>query len=196
VNRRGLALPIATVAVALPAYADSGVPMIFVTLPLMIAALIPIVAIETIVLARAMRVRFWPTAGWAALSNVVSTLLGIPLTWGVLVGIQLITGGGYAYDRMNTFRGRVLAVTWQAPWLIPYESELHWMLPAATLVLLVPFFFASYGSEYLVNRRFLATNTEVTVNRATFLANLASYVALVIFVVGWWVFSAHGRPPN
>ncbi len=173
--------------------ADTGVPMIFVTLPLMIVALLPIVGLEAAILAKKLKLRFWPTAGWTGLSNILSTIIGIPLTWGALAAIQMITGGGRAYDRLDTFRGRFLAVTWQAPWLIPYESELHWMVPAASLVLLVPFFFVSYGSEFLFNRKFLVSNTSVTVRRGTLLANLASYLALALFVIGWWVFEAFGR---
>jgi hypothetical protein len=187
-KRRIVATAAALVAGGGIAHADTGVPMIFVTLPLMIVALIPIVGLEALVIAKKLKLRYWPTVGWACLSNTLSTVVGIPLTWGVLVAMQLVTGGDMAYDRLNTFSGRLLAVTWQAPWLVPYESALHWMVPAATLVLLVPFFFASYWFEYAVHRKVLSTNTAVTVRRGTFLANLASYSGLAIFVIGWWLF--------
>ena len=35
-------------------------------------------------------------------------------------------------------------------WIGPPEGNQAWMIPAAILALLVPFFFASYGTEYLV----------------------------------------------
>ena len=37
-------------------------------------------------------------------------------------------------------------------WIGPAEGKYAWLIPAAILVLLVPFFFASYGTEYLVMR--------------------------------------------
>ena len=49
------------------------------------------------------------------------------------------TGGGRAFGIDSSWQ-RVFAVTVQAAWLIPYESELNWMVPLAAIVLLVPFF--------------------------------------------------------
>lgn len=177
---------------ALHAHADTGVPMLFVTLPMMLLALIPIVAIEALVLSRTLAVRYWFTAGWTTVSNLLSTLLGVPLTWTVLVGVQIVTGGGVAHDALNTFRGRLLAVTWQAPWLIPYESELHWMIPAATLTLFVPFFFVSYAAEYAVHKHTIRSHSRVSVARATLLANVASYILLAAYVCALWVAGVGG----
>ncbi|HXG58787.1 MAG TPA: hypothetical protein VNL91_07170 [Thermoanaerobaculia bacterium] len=161
--------------------------MIFVTMPMMVSALVPVIAIEALILTRRLRSPFWATTACASLSNLLSTLIGIPLTWSLLAGIQLLTGGGRAYDALNTLRGRLLAVTWQAPWLIPYESELHWMIPFAILVLLVPFFFASYAIESAVHTRFLVSQTSATVGQATFLANLVSYLGLGAYTGIVWV---------
>jgi hypothetical protein len=47
---------------------------------------------------------------------------------------------------------RLAAVTLQAPWLIPYRDQAEWMVPAASLVLVVPFYAASVLAEYLVLR--------------------------------------------
>jgi hypothetical protein len=81
--------------------------------------------------------------------------------------------------------GKILAVTWQAPWLVPYESDLDWMVPAASVVLLVPFFAASWLIELRVNRRMLPEVDEQTLREATRDANLLSYLLLAGVALGW-----------
>jgi hypothetical protein len=72
----------------------------------------------------------------------------------------MATGGGSAHG-LRTLSAKLLAVTWQSPWLIPYEDDLVWMVPAAALCLLVPFFFASVYIEYQVARRVLPTHARL-----------------------------------
>jgi hypothetical protein len=127
------------------ANADAGIPMLFLTLPAMIIALAPIIAVESIVVGRLLGTSAISKAKSVAIANVASTVIGLPLTWVALVAVQLISGGGSAYGLVTPTQ-KLLAVTWQAPWLIPYEGDLYWMVPAASLFLLAPFFF---GSMYL-----------------------------------------------
>ncbi len=65
---------------------------------------------------------------------------------------------------MNGYK--VIAVTWQAPWLIPYESDFHWMMPVAGLVLLIPFFFVSWWSEYFVARKMIRDIEPVLIKKS------------------------------
>jgi len=175
------------------ASADAGVPMLFVTFPAMVVALIPVVLLETVVLARTLKTRAAPLAKSAAIANVVSTIVGIPLTWVALVILELVTDGGSAYG-LTTPLQKFLAVTWQAPWLIPYERELYWMVPAASLVLLVPFFFASYFIEVPIVARFEKRFPAPQVRAAVFRANIASYMGLAIFNVVWLMWSIEHAP--
>lgn len=170
---------------ASPAYADAGVPMIFVTFPGMLIALIPVVGIESYVLKHALGLTISRPIKTSAITNSVSTIIGIPLTWLLLVVAQMVTGGGRAYGIDTVFQ-KFLSVTWQAPWLIPYESQLYWMIPAATLVLLIPFFFVSWFIEHQVAKRILMEISSVRVNRSIFRANLISYTLLALFVLGIW----------
>ncbi len=59
----------------------------------------------------------------SALNHGEPTLVGIPAVWVHLVVPELV-GGGWALG-IDSFWRRVWAVTVQAAWLIPYESELH-----------------------------------------------------------------------
>lgn len=164
------------------ASANAGVPMLGIALPGFGLMLLPIIALETGVIARSLRMApravVWPVA----LSNLASTLLGIPLTWALLVLLQMVTGGGGAIG-MGTIAGRIIAVTWQAPWMMPYESDLYWMIPTALLVLLVPFFFASWFMEYGVSRLMLRASAGKPLFRAVRTANIASYAMLVVVVL-------------
>jgi len=108
---------------------------------------IPIVVIEAWVARRIVELDWQTSLKKAGIANAVSTLVGIPLTWGVLGVIEIILSqGGRAYG-INTLSGKLIAVTLQAPWLIPYESDLNWMIPSASIFLLIPFFFASVFIE-------------------------------------------------
>jgi hypothetical protein len=83
--------------VANEANADIGVPMIFITLPGMLIALIPAILIETYVLSKQLTLTLKSSAKATIWGNVVSTIIGIPVAWFVLVVIQVVTGGGRAY---------------------------------------------------------------------------------------------------
>jgi hypothetical protein len=136
---------------------------------------IPIVAIEAWIAWRLVGLTVRRSVLASAAANAVSTLVGIPLVWGLLVLIELfaVPKGGQALG-IDSFWHRVYAVTVQAAWLIPYESELHWMVPLAAIVLLVPFFFASVFLERMVFRRFCRSSPELA-RRWSWVANGVSY---------------------
>ncbi len=166
------------------AHADIGVPMIFITAPGMLAALIPIILIEGVVMSKQLAITLTQSLKAAFYGNIVSTIVGIPVTWVALVAIQLCTGGGGAYGLDSPLK-QFLAVTWQAPWLIPYEPELKWMIPSATFFLLVPFFFVSWRIEYKVANRLLKEIDQTQLNAAVRNANLVSYGLLALIVLGF-----------
>lgn len=174
----------AIVAFAVPAYANIGVPMLMLTLPGMFFALIPIIGLESYMIGRYLNLEFSRSLRTAAFANVISTMAGMPVTWFVLVLLQMVTGGGYAYG-VDTALKKFLAVTWQAPWLIPYEQELYWMIPAAAITLLVPFFFASWFIEYQTARQMLKDLPASLVQKAVMYANVTSYVLLGLVILVW-----------
>jgi hypothetical protein len=162
--------------------ANAGVPMIFVTLPGMAIALVPIVLVEALVLARSLKAEWWSCANLSLMANLASSFLGLPLTWLMLVVIQMLSGGDEAFGLDSPWH-RFLAVTWQAPWLIPYENDLPWMVPSAALVLLMPFFVVSVAMEYYVVRRMLPGATRRVVRTGVLVANAWSYTGLAAVLV-------------
>lgn len=120
-------------------HANAGVPMIAIVFPEMILSLVPVILIEIAVLIKRLKINKQKTVLAVVAGNLYSTLFGIPLTWIILVVIQVITGGDRGIYNIGILLRNILSVTWQAPWLMP-SNDLHWQIPAAALFLLIPFF--------------------------------------------------------
>lgn len=186
-GRTAHALGIALVLLLLPvaAVADAGVPMVMVTLPGMLLALVPVIVLESVIyrktLGLPLRQAMWPTT----LANLLSTLVGIPLAWGMQFGMEMLSPGGDRAHGLETWGDRLFAVTVQGAWLIPYEGDVRWMIPAATLVGLIPAYFASVALEYLAIKWRFQYKNAATVRRAVWRANSVSYAVLAAMVVVW-----------
>jgi hypothetical protein len=159
------------------AMANVGVPMLGLFLPMLVLLLVPILIIEVAYLSRHLPVGWKLVVKPVLVANLASSFIGIPMTWIVLLALQWQFIGGTVFG-ISTFSGKLVAVTWQAPWLIPYRDSLHWMIPAAGLVLLVPFFFITWWSEYLIVRWFLPEADRAALWRIVRNANLLSYALL------------------
>jgi hypothetical protein len=162
--------------------ADMGVPMIAVIWPAAWVALIPVILIETAIGRRILQTTFQRPLCAAVAANLSSAALGIPLTWMVLALLQALLGFGV--DKGLGSPAMVLyAVTAQAPWLMPNEEALIWMIPAATAVLCIPLWLVSAASEYLIVRWFFPAATSRSLWRWMLIGNAASYALLWLIVV-------------
>jgi hypothetical protein len=166
----------------IPILADAGVPMVFVEVPAMLCALVPVIAIEILVASKILKMAPRRATKAIVTANLASTLLGFPLLWLLLVVVQMLTGGGRAYG-LGSFWTRVYAVTVQAPWLIPYEKDLKWMIPAAAVYLLIPAFFASVFIERWICHLFWRDQEKDQMRRFSWAAHFASYAVLLILAV-------------
>jgi hypothetical protein len=172
-------------------FADAGLPMIFVEAQFLVLALIPVVLAEAAVYWWGLQLPWRKAISGSLVANLWSTFLGVPVSWFILLVTQLSVGGGAAWG-LKTPLTRLAAVTVQAPWLIPYEESLYWMVPAASLFLMLPFFLASVGIEWLVLRRRWPTVDRGRLTRQVWLANLVSYGALAGF---WLIDLIVAQPP-
>ena len=172
-----------------PILANAGVPMIFLTLPPMVVLLIPVILLEVFAAKKKIekenRKKVWLGVTGA---NIFSTFIGWPVAWILLVLLQMLTGGGGAHG-LDSPLGVILSVTQQAPWLIPYESELYWMVPVAMGVLLIPFFFVSVYIERFILRKVWKTEENDAVKAYSWKAHLYSYAFLIIVVVCYAFYS-------
>jgi len=161
--------------------------MIAVTLPALLAALAPVIWIEAHYSLRRLGLPYRRALAVSAVGNAASTVIGVPIAWAVLAGLETLSGGFSRTYQLGTLSGKLLAVTWQSPWLYDYRDDLRWMVPAAALCLLVPFFLASVCIEYQVARRMLSPHPRSTVLAAVWRANLLSYGLLAVLATAWLI---------
>ena len=145
-------------------------------------AFIPIVLIESYVGFRTLSVKFVRVLIASAVANLVSTLLGIPITWFALALIELI-GFGSARG-FDTPLQKLYAVTMQSPWLMPYGEQSPWIVPVAAAVLSIPMYVMSVLTEYLIVRIFFRSTTRKLIWRWQLIGNALSYLFLICVITG------------
>ena len=123
----------------------------------MVVLLVPVIVIEGFLCRRWLGLTTWQAFKSNAVSNVASTIIGIPIAWAIMFGIELGAARVIVFvDKSNAVQNgssplaNVVFFLLSSAWLGPTERK--WVVPAATLVLLVPFFFASYWIEYFIVR--------------------------------------------
>lgn len=164
------------------ANADIGIPMIGHFWPVAWVFLVPVIVIEAVAFYFIVNRSCWSSIKVSSIANVITTILGIPVTWVLLVLFQCVIGGGSARG-IYTVSEKVYAVTVQSPWLIPYEEELKWMCPAAAAFLCIPFFFMSVFVEYVVAKKLSKSKDSGLTKRWAWIANLLSYSILFGYLI-------------
>lgn len=165
--------------------ANAGVPMIAWQMPAMVMALVPIFLIESAVARRSVSISTPRLFTGVGIANVVSTFVGIPLAWFMMLLLELLTIGGGGVDPVDSPLSVFKAVVLGAAWLSPYSEPLWLLVSIAALVLLIPYFLVSVLAEYLVLRCAWNAQPGSTVARATWRMNLVSYAALAVLVIVW-----------
>ncbi len=155
-------------AIAIPSQADAGIPMLAIAWPGMFLALIPVVLIEAWVLKPRLCLTMRKALKLASVANLASTVVGVPIAWGVYLALQLGVTGSIA-DRLGSL-GLILGAAWIGP--VDFQN---WIIPAATLSLFPGFFLASWVTEFKLLSVFLPEISGKTVRSAGFRANVASY---------------------
>ena len=192
-----------------PLLADAGVPMILVTLPGMVLLLIPIVAAEAFFVLHRTSLEKGKVLWATTIANVLSTIIGVPLTWGALFLCEMAVWMGLArYTRFgsgswNSPMSQIIGTVLSAPWIAPADDSGSWAVPLAALVLLVPFYFVSVWVEQRVMEHFLPVTTaevaqfnevnENVLRRAVRGANLLSYGFMFLFATVWLLLGVY-RP--
>jgi hypothetical protein len=120
----------------------------------MVALLIPIIVIEGLLCKRWLGLSAWEALKANAASNVVSTIIGIPFAWFVMLAISFATRSvDQRIFESRSLIAKAVAFFLSSAWIGPVDNPRNsWIIAAATLALLVPFFLASYATEYFVIR--------------------------------------------
>ncbi len=156
--------------------ADAGLPMVALYLPPAWLALVPIILIESWYGSRQYKLTFRRTLFAQATANGFSTLIGIPVTWMLVVLVQFVTvrsGAGPA-------------------WLLPDPSKAS--VAAATAVLTILFYLMSVVTEGFVVARFFPEEPRMIIRRWVAQANAITYVLLFALVIGAMLAPKVSRP--
>lgn len=191
---RLLAFGLAAILVATPAAANVGMPMIGILLPEFLILLLPVIGLEAWILQKRLGIEMRRSLRLSAGANAVSTLLGVPLTWVVLLVLQQGTVGGGVIEIDSIWDGIAVSVL-QAPWVV--RAETTWVVAVAITVLFLAFFVVSWlletawiTSSLRSAKRGAASPPRTgpaSIRRAALIANLASYAMLY---AGIWAFIA------
>lgn len=76
--------------------ANAGVPMIALHLPAMIILLVPIVVVEALLARYMLAIPFSRSLRGITWANILSTLVGLPITWGLMLVLNIVSTGTYA----------------------------------------------------------------------------------------------------
>ena len=183
VNRRLLAaLGFALTLMPSSAWADVGLPMLVVVWPASALALLPVVIVEASFARRPLGLTVRRSLALSALANAASTIIGIPVAWGVLL-VPLFAAA--VLPRGLQF----IVVPSYVAWLPPVEGT--WWIATAMVILCVPFFFASVFIERWVARRFFPGSEAARVRQWSWVAHLWSYggIAVVLIAVTVWLYA-------
>ena len=184
----------------LPLLADAGLPMIILAWPAMVVLLNPVVVIEGLLCKKWLGLKTWRAIKTNAVSNLASTIIGIPVAWAVMAAIEFgamgLVAESSALQNWHSPIAYVISFLLSSAWLNPDLGEKAWVIPAATLILLIPFFFASYWIEYLVVRKMVCTPdgepsnlAYARVRSAVRNANLATYGIMFLATSVWLALS-------
>ncbi|MBL0869090.1 MAG: hypothetical protein IBJ18_00770 [Phycisphaerales bacterium] len=165
--------------------ANMGIPMLAVHLPVLVVSLVPVVFIEAWWIGRATRIPFKKLGFPVFFANLISTLLGVPITWFILVILQISYGGG------GVLHNPISQVTLQSPWLIPDEANIHWKIPLAALALCPVFFAVSAAVESLLLRHTFREHATARGGRTVWAANAITYALITAFWIWQYLTAKH-----
>ncbi len=194
----------------MPAWADAGVPMLVLVWPASWVLLIPIIFVEAEI-ARSMLVlpygRAFEVAG---LANLASTFLGIPLTWGALVLVEILTGliawgshplgvatPGEASSSAwwDSVWWNIVALPLTAAWLGD-TADFYWRMPSSALFMCIPFYFASVAIEYRVAKYLLPSLLHPQAKAWSWKANGISYVGIAVMLLAFLIWAIFTHSPS
>jgi hypothetical protein len=187
--------------------ADAGLPMIALTFPLMLILLIPVIVVEALLCKKWLGLSTWQAMKSNALSNLASTIFGVPLAWAIMLALEFAAFGIVERsDAIRNWHSPIASVVWfflSSAWIGPPSAANVWIIPSAILALLIPFFLVSYLIEYLVVRSMVGMPEggsprlgNPNVRKAVRNANLVTYGAMFFATTVWLVLAYLHHKPN
>jgi hypothetical protein len=172
-------------SLSLPILANAGLPMVIVFLPPAWLALVPIIVIESAYGAWRLKLHAGRALAAQSVANCVSTLIGIPVTWLVLVLIEFVLLEGAVRIAPQSLLSAFTPIV-GAAWLGPGAEEKLWMMALAITLLTAAFYLMSVSTEGFIIARFFPDVPRKLIRRWSFEANAISYALLVVLILLAW----------
>lgn len=164
---------LSTAAAPSTAHANAGIPMLAILWPIQWLSLLLVIVVESWIVGRMARVPARQVFKPVALANLVSTLVGVPIAWMLMLLLQFATGIALWRLAGDASAGP-LGYALNAAWVGDDATAVR----AAVVVLSIVFCAASVWVErWWIRRRPGPVDTRTT-DRAVLVANVASYLML------------------
>ena len=173
-------------------FANAGVPMLYIEWPFMISLLIPVILLESGLLSKFLKINFKESFALMGKANLLSTFVGFPLSWLLHFLVEMAS---YIFPYMaqkfdlefisattyhnNELLFDILGLLVTAPWIAPIEDKLHWMIPAAGIISLIPAYFVTVFFEYKFLKKRISIDALI-VRKNIIKINLYSYLFLAL----------------
>jgi hypothetical protein len=172
---------------AFDAKADMGLPMIVIVWPGAWVLLLPIILIEAIVAHRILNLVWSKSIKVSAMTNAVSTIAGIPITW-LFLALPLWGIGAIGFlSKLPKWLSFALMLPFYALWLPPMPESQEWLIPLSALILCIPFFYASVRIETRVAGKMLKEVKSEDIRFWVWKANIYSYGFICLLLLGCMV---------
>lgn len=162
------------------AFANAGVPMLALIWPALWLTFLPVVLIEKEVLRHASD-QPWKHTKYVALANLVSTMIGIPVVWFVMLGLEMAIGVGVSFLPESVSSSRLFEyalLPFMSAWAGP--SANLWILYFSFVVFSVPFCVVSVLVEESILRRYGHQFEPGQLRRLVWRSNIYSYLFLIL----------------
>lgn len=183
--------------------ANIGLPMLAVAWPIAWNGFFPVFFLEAWIWRKHLRKSMNDMLGLSFKANLLTTLLGMPITWfllclyefGVIRLLQHYEGSVHAYQALKHFPyGHIAGIFVSFPWMGPMGLLRPWRLVGFSLLsifiavslLFLFFFIMSWWVEYLFARSKYEDIPKRELRRAAFRANVWSYVMLLVGTVFYY----------
>lgn len=167
------------------AWGNMGIPMLVVAWPAYWLALLPVIAFEGHLGSQVLNLGRAEAMKTAAVANLWSTFLGIPVVWVGLFALEMIIGVGLSGTNVRGVAEWVL-FPFMTPWLAPTENI--WLVYAAFVILAVPFCVASIWIETKVALRRHPNHEAEHLRKWIRHANIWSYIVIAALAIGFPLF--------
>ncbi len=173
-------------------FADAGMPVIFGVELTFLFLIIPIILIETFFLKISLKINFKKIIFPTIIANLVSTLLGYPLAWSLLLLLQFNVLNKIKIPDTTSFVNIIIYGITNPGWIYANGKVADIAIPTAYLINIIISFLVSVYFEYLIIKSLLEKYgfkfENKIIKRLSLEANAISYGFLIICFIIFAIF--------